>query len=485
MKTKHKKTGFRQMVESSPIALIQIDVQGKVVFVNSYVETLFCYNKGELLGQNILLLLPERFHSKLSLFLQTFQNNVEKLEEKSKIALFAVTKNGEEFPVEVILSPLVYNNNSLVLATFINITERGKANEQFRLVVESAPNAIILVDSLGEIVMINKQAETLFGYHRKELIGQKMEILVPTRIKDHHPKLRRSFYTNAKARPMGAGRDLFGLKKDGNEVPIEIGLNPLEKDGETFVLASIIDITERKKSEDAIRLYNKRLEDKNKELEQFTYIASHDLREPLNSINSLIELFIENEGHKLGAEGLKQLEFITKSSTRMKELVKGLLDYARLGKKSEFKPIDFNEVVELAINDLEISVKDSEARFSIEKLPVLEAMEMEIRLLFQNLISNAIKYQAADHAPEINISAKKVKGGWNFAVSDNGIGIPADQKEKIFIIFQRLHGRNEYDGIGIGLSHCRKIVELHDGKIWVDSELNNGSTFYFFIPVNR
>ena len=169
----------------------------------------------------------------------------------------------------------------------------------------------------------------------------------------------------------------------------------------------------------------------------------------------------------------------------MKELVKGLLDYARIGKSTDFSTVDLNVIVEHVINDLELSVLESGAKITATKLPVLNVMETEIRLLFQNLISNAIKYKSPNRKPEINISARKVKGGLKFSVSDNGIGIPSDQKEKIFIIFQRLHGRNEYEGIGIGLSHCRKIVELHDGKIWVESELNKGSTFYFFIPVNK
>jgi light-regulated signal transduction histidine kinase (bacteriophytochrome) len=167
----------------------------------------------------------------------------------------------------------------------------------------------------------------------------------------------------------------------------------------------------------------------------------------------------------------------------MKDLVKGLLDYARLGKNSEFEQVDCNEIVATVVNDLEVLIKNSEAEIKVNKLPVFHALEIEMRMLFQNLISNAIKYKSPNQNPRIEITAKKVKNGWEFAVSDNGIGIPPDQKEKIFIIFQRLHRRDEYEGIGVGLAHCRKIVELHDGKIWVESEPGKGSTFYFFIPL--
>lgn len=475
---------FQSIVEASTIAHIVINSVGKIEYLNTCAEEIFYYSKKELSGREIVTLFPQRCHSGFWAFLQTFILQSGKLKTATNNELYALRKDGTEFLVEVGIS-FVGNDteDSLLLLTFIDKTEREKASEQFRLVVESAPNAIILVDYSGRIIMVNKQTEILFGYRRNELIGERMEIFVPKRLKKRHPTLRQHFYNNSHARPMGAGRDLYGLMKDGTEVPIEIGLNPIEKDGTHFVLASIIDITERKKTEDAIRLYTKRIEAKNKELEQFTYIASHDLREPLNSISSLIELFVENESHSLDKEALKQLEYIAKSSTRMKELVKGLLDYARLGKNAEFKETDLNQIVELAKDDLELSIKDAGAEIEIQKLPVLNVLEIEIRLLFQNLISNAIKYRNPGVAPKIKISANKVKGGWRFAVEDNGIGIPSNQKEKIFIIFQRLHGRNEYEGIGIGLSHCRKIVELHDGKIWVDSELNNGSTFYFFIPI--
>lgn len=485
MNVKQEEISFQLMVEASPIALVLVNRFGKIVYVNSHAEELFLYNKNELPGSDVSSLIPEKYFSRVPDFLKEYFKNPVSRQIGESRNVYAFKKNGEEFPVEIALNPIVTVERTLVLAAIIDITDRKKASEQFRMVVESAPNAMILVDYSGNIVMVNRQAEVLFGYQREELIGEKVERLVPQRLQHHHPELREKFYATPKARPMGAGRDLYGVRKDGTEIPIEIGLNPIEKDDSHFVLASIIDITERKRSEEAIRIYTKRIEDKNKELEQFTYIASHDLREPLNSINSLIELFVESESDKLSDEALKQLEFISQSANRMRELVKGLLDYARLGKNSEFKKVDLNKIIELVINDLKLAVKNSGAKIRVGKLPVLNVLEMEIGLLFQNLISNAIKYCPPERNPEINISAKKVKGGWQFAISDNGIGIPSNQKDKIFVLFQRLHGRNEYDGIGIGLSHCRKIVELHDGKIWVESDAENGSTFYLFIPVNK
>ena len=193
-------------------------------------------------------------------------------------------------------------------------------------------------------------------------------------------------------------------------------------------------------------------------------------------------MLADRENQNLNEDSQKILKFINKSAFRMTELINGLLDYARLGKNSEITKIDLNDVIKYVLHDLSSSIIESGAKIQVDKLPVINAYEVEIRLMFQNLISNALKYKKTEVNPEIFISAKKVTNGWEFAVSDNGIGIPPSQTKKIFILFQRLHGRNEYSGIGIGLAHCRKIAELHDGKIWVESELDAGSTFHFFIP---
>jgi PAS domain S-box-containing protein len=482
LEIKHKELSFQLMVEASPIALILVNSFGKIAYLNGYTEKLFLYSKNELIGQDLGILLPEKFRSHHPELMHQYLKNPTSRQMGKNRDLYALKKDGTEFPVEIGLNPIVTVEGTLILAAVFDISDRIKASEQFRLVVESAPNAILLVDDTGKIVMINKQTEVLFGYTRDELIGKKMEILVPDRLKSHHPKLRNNFYSEPKARPMGAGRDLYGKRKDGTEIPVEIGLNPLEKDNARFVLASIIDITERKKNEEAIRLYTDRIEGKNKELEQFTYIASHDLREPLNSITGLIDVLIKNKSHQLDDDAKKLMNYILETSGRMTELITGLLDYSRLGKYAKLKKVDFNEMVNLAVSDLNSSFSDSGAKITVEKLPVLRAYEMEIRLLFQNLISNAIKYRKPGIDPVIDITARAVKNGWEFTVRDNGIGIPANQKEKIFIIFQRLHGRNEYEGTGIGLAHCRKILELHDGKIWVESEPDAGSTFNFFIP---
>ena len=361
-----------------------------------------------------------------------------------------------------------------------------KGNEKiFQLVVDAAPNAIILVDSKGVITFMNRHTEILFGYSRKELTGKNISNLLPERFRKQHPELVKGFHSNPEVRPMGSGRDLFALKKDGSEFPIEIGLNPLETDEGKFVLASIIDITERKKTEEREKLHSKAIEAKNKELEQFAYIASHDLREPLQSISSFIQLLASDYSDQIDDIGQESLKYIMEAITRMKNLIQGLLDYSRLGKEAELTEIDCNKIVEDVIADLNFSIMKTEAEIEIGILPVLYGYEVELRLLFQNLIGNAIKFRKKDTRPLIYISAEKDKNYWKFKISDNGIGITPDYYEKIFTIFQRLHRRDEYEGTGIGLAHCRKIVDLHNGNIWVESEPGVGSSFYFTIPIKR
>lgn len=239
------------------------------------------------------------------------------------------------------------------------------------------------------------------------------------------------------------------------------------------------------------KLYNKldekvakrtqELNAKNKEMEQFLYIASHDLKEPLRAIKGFAKVIEEDYEEKLNDDIKRYLQFISDAATRMSELVKGLLDHSRLGKNKKQNTINFGEVLEAVQKDLIVAISESNTVLEASDLPNIRGLEVEIRLLLQNLISNAIKFRKKDLAPVICITAKEKKHHWKFSIQDNGIGIAENHKEKIFDIFQRLHDSKEYEGTGIGLAHCKKIVELHGGNIWVESEINKGSTFHFTI----
>lgn len=241
----------------------------------------------------------------------------------------------------------------------------------------------------------------------------------------------------------------------------------------------------RKEAENArieIELVNKQLKIKNKELEQFVYVASHDLQEPLRTTTSFVELLQRQYLGKLDEKADKYLNFISDASKRMKILITDLLDFSRIGSKAKFEKVDCNLVFNNVMADILTARLESGALIQATELPVINGYPTEIKLLFQNLLINAIKFRRPDVPPQIKVTANKKEGNWEFAISDNGIGIEKQYSERIFDIFQRLHSRTEYEGSGIGLSHCKKIIELHHGKLWVESEPGKGSIFYFTIP---
>ncbi len=231
--------------------------------------------------------------------------------------------------------------------------------------------------------------------------------------------------------------------------------------------------------EKKVRQRTSEMESKNKELEQFAYVASHDLLEPLRTISGFVDLLQKEYKEKLRGNGDIYLNYLSHASDRMKVLIKDLLDYSRIGREKAAMPVDCDEVLDEVLADLGKSIRESGAMVTYQNLPALYAYPTELKLLFQNLIGNAIKFRHKERSPEISVSATSEGNGWKFEVCDNGIGIEKQNLDRIFIIFQRLHNRTQYEGSGIGLAHCKKIVELHDGKIWAESEPGQGSRFYF------
>jgi light-regulated signal transduction histidine kinase (bacteriophytochrome) len=212
-------------------------------------------------------------------------------------------------------------------------------------------------------------------------------------------------------------------------------------------------------------------------------VASHDLQEPLNTVNSFIRLFKSGYKDKLDEQGLQYLDYIHEASDRMKSLIKALLDYSRIGTNHQPEMVDCSLVMKEIIADLDSLIRHKNVEICFDELPHLKAYPLELKMLLQNLVSNAIKFQSDDKVPKVSVHAEKTYEGWQFAVNDNGIGIKQESWDKIFVIFQRLHLRSEYEGTGIGLSQCTKIASLHNGRIWVQSEPGKGSTFYFTINV--
>lgn len=264
------------------------------------------------------------------------------------------------------------------------------------------------------------------------------------------------------------------------EVPFE----PLSQE-DTLGKALITMRENLKKGEANLEIKNRELERKNKELEQFAYVASHDLQEPLRTISSFVKLLDQQYKGKLDGKADKYLSYISHSSDRMRTFITDLLEYSRIGTEKKMEIIDCNTMVREVLDDLEVAIQETGAEIRVGLLPVISGYPTEIKQLFHNLVFNAIKFRQKDIAPRINISARTENDKWQFSIADNGIGIDKEHHSRIFIIFQRLHTRSEYPGSGIGLSHCKKIAELHRGKIWLESEPGKGSKFYFTIQRNH
>lgn len=339
------------------------------------------------------------------------------------------------------------------------------------------------LDTNRNFTYVNDLFCEIFKYEKNEIINKNISELRS----GHHEE---KFYTDLWEK-VDSGEiwvdEIKNKGKDGSFHWTLTAIIPFKNDkGEIFEFMSLSqNITERKIAEESKSDYLKKLEYKNKELEQFAYVASHDLQEPLRTVNNFTELLAKRRTEYFDELGLKSLQFIQDATSRMSELIKNLLDYNRLDKDNVLTKIDCNLLVKDVEKDLSMNIKDAEATLIYDNLPTLLGYETPLRLLFQNLINNAIKFRKKDTKPLIEIKATPKDGEWLFSIRDNGIGISPKHKDKIFVIFQRLHNKDKYKGSGIGLAHCRKIVDLHQGQIWVDSMPDEGSTFYFTIKIKE
>jgi PAS domain S-box-containing protein len=357
---------------------------------------------------------------------------------------------------------------------------------RYRGLLEAAPDGMVVVDQSGAIVLLNVQAEKHFGYRSDELLGQKVTNIIPEGFAERLIADGTRTTAEALAQQIGTGIELYGRRKDGSEFPIEIMLSPLESTEGILVTAAIRDITVRREAEANLAQKVEELNRSNEELEQFAYIASHDLQEPLRMVASYTQLLSKRYKGRLDSDADEFIAFAVDGASRMQRLIQDLLAYSRVGKKgSELLDVSSEESLLLAINNLRSAIEDSGALVTHDPLPRVMADEVQLTQLLQNLVGNAIKYQRPG-VPLIHVSAvRNDKGMWLFSIRDNGLGIDSQFFEKIFGMFQRLHKREEFAGTGMGLAICKKIVERHGGEISVESQPGVGSTFHFTLAASK
>jgi PAS domain S-box-containing protein len=462
-----------QVVECAPNGVALTMGDGRIVLVNAELERMFGRGRAELLDKPIERLVPERFRFGHALLRESESRDFQPRAMGAGRELFGLRANGSEFPIEVGINALRTPDGMMVVESIVDISVRKRLERMFQKIVEAAPCAMIMVDALGRIVLVNPQTELMFGYDRAELIGNPLEMLLPERLRTIHGTLRQSFAAAPAMRQMGVDRDLTAKRKDGSEFPVEIGLNPVPADDGGLVLAAVTDITRRSTMQLELRQANANLE-------EFSYAASHDLKSPLRGIADLMTWIVEDLGDIANEEVKRNLGRVMDRVQRLGCVIDDLLAYARAGTASgDAVTLDLRDLIEGVLDILprprgfNVSIQIDSQPFVTHKAP--------LESVLRNLISNAIKHH--DHtAGNIGIHAVDIGRYCALTISDDGPGIPPASHERVFRMFQTLApGAHEHSGIGLALT--KRLVEVHGGRIKLEStEGARGTTFHVWWP---
>jgi PAS domain S-box-containing protein len=484
-KAEEKIKSLANVVASTGDAILTKSLNGIITSWNKGAEQLYGYSAEEILGHNVSILEPDNLKGEIKQFYEKIKQGKKTLHYETS----RLKKNGTIINVSVTLSPVFDASGELVALSAIvrDITESIKNKEAVRLsniynrsLIEASLDPLVTIGHDGKITDVNTSTEVVTGYSQDELIG--------TDFMDYFTESDKAKKGYQEVFKEGFVSD-YALEirhKNGSITPVLYNASVYkDESGEVIgIFAAARDITERKKAEEILRLKLEELRRSNEELEQFAYVSSHDLQEPLRMISSYLQLLKRRYEGNIDEKADKYIYYAVDGAARMQVLINDLLEFSRVTTRAgETTPTDCEFILNQTLSNLDLYIKENRATVSHNLLPEVMADSTQLAQVFQNLIINGIKFHS-EEAPIINICAEKKASEWVFSVQDNGIGIDPQYSEKIFEVFKRLHNKEAYPGTGIGLAVCKKIVERHGGRIWVESELGKGSTFYFTLPIN-
>ena len=485
---------LRAVTETASDAIISADRHGIIRYFNPGAEKTFGHLEEDIVGQPLTALMPGRYRTQHSEGFERYLDTRDPKVVGQTLELIGLHQDGHEFPIELALASSEVDGELFFTAIVRDITVRAEAERQlrasearFRDLLESAPDAVIITDEQGRVRLANAEAERLFGYRREELIGQDVEMLMPQRYRAAHVGHRQGYVRAARTRPMGAGLELYGLRKDGSEFPVAISLSPTRTDDGKAVFCSVRDITGQRAADNKIQDLNRRLEldnaeleAVNKELEAFSYSVSHDLRAPLRAIDGFSQALVEDAGPLLKPEHHSHLNRVRQAAQRMGLLIDDLIKLARVTRTDvKIDDVDLSEIAQTLAINLQDSAPERQAEFVIA--PDLQARgdPRLVQVALDNLLSNSWKFTAPRTPARIEFGKSVANGKPAFFVRDNGVGFDMNHAGKMFGAFQRFHDVREFAGTGIGLATAQRIIHKHGGRIWAESQPGEGATFYF------
>ena len=465
-------------------AIFMLDTQGRVITWNAGAERIKGYTSQEIIGQNFsCFFLPDEIKRGRPEEVLRKTAASGRLEEQG----MRVRKDGSRFLANLTFTAMRDPAGNLQgFSEFSHdLSESKESWAKYRGLLEAAPDAMVVVNPDGEIVLLNLQAENQFGYHRDELIGQKVKNIIPSGFAERLIADSSRSVADATAQQIGTGVELKGRRKDGSEFPIEIMLSPLKNAEGILVTAAIRNISSRKRAEEELKRSNDLLTESNRELEAFNYTAAHDLRAPLRHIHGFVSLLRQAWYDKLDEDGRHFVDRISASSKQMGALLDDLLKFSRLGRVDlQESGVNLGRLVKRIRDELEPELKGRALTWEIGDLPDVEGDRALLHQVLFNLISNAVKYTSKCDRARIEIGSQcDNENNIMVFVRDNGAGFEMEYVNKLFHVFQRLHKSRDFEGTGIGLAIVRRIVERHGGRVWAEGVPGQGAAFYFSLPM--